>query len=57
MTTQETNPKIGQYVWDIYYNRKTRITGISNGLYFVGSEHEPVHRKEFIFPLPKQSNK
>jgi hypothetical protein len=48
----KANPTIGQYVFDIYYNRKTKVTGIANGLYFIGHEHEPVHRHEFIFPLP-----
>jgi hypothetical protein len=25
-------------------------------LYFIGSEHEPVFRNEFIFPLPKNND-
>lgn len=47
-------PAIGQYVYDIHYNRKTKVTGIANGLYFIGPDHEPVRRHEFIFPLPRK---
>lgn len=45
-------PSVGQYVFDIYYNCKKQVKGIANGLFYVGSDHEPVHRNEFIFPLP-----
>ena len=54
----EKNPRIGQYVYDTYYGKKRKVQAISdNGkLYFIGSEHEPVFRNEFIFPLPKNIN-
>ena len=49
------NPRIGQYVFDTYYKRKRKVYAISNNnkLYFIGPEHEPVFRDDFIFPLPK----
>lgn len=45
-------PSIGQYVFDTYYNCKKQVKGIANGLFYIGSDHEPVHRHEFVFPLP-----
>ena len=53
----EKNPSIGQFVYDTYYCKKRKVQAISdnNKLYFIGSEHEPVFRDEFIFPLPKQN--
>ena len=51
----EKNPRVGQYVYDTYYGKKRKVQAISdnNKLFFIGSEHEPVFRDEFIFPLPK----
>lgn len=55
-TKIEKNPSIGQFVFDTYYCRKRKVYAISdNKLYFIGSEHEPVFRNEFIFPLPKKT--
>lgn len=48
----KTNPKIGQFVYDPYEKRKRKVKGIGNGLYYIGSDHEPMHRHEFFFPLP-----
>jgi hypothetical protein len=48
------NPKKGQFVFDKHYKSRRKVTGIANGLYYLGSEHEPTHRKEFTFPLPKK---
>ena len=48
------NPNVGQFVLDLYTGRKTKVMSIVNELYFVGKEHEPVSRHEFLFPLPKK---
>ena len=48
------NPSIGQFVFDVYCCKRRKVQGISGKLYFIGSEHEPVFRDEFIFPLPKK---
>ncbi len=48
------NPSIGQFVYDVYYCKRRKVQAISGKLYFIGSEHEPVYRDEFIFPLPKK---
>ncbi|GAB6121020.1 hypothetical protein [Dysgonomonas termitidis] len=50
---EPATPVIGQYVFDTYYNCKKQVKGIANGLFYIGSDHEPVHRHEFIFPLPR----
>jgi|GEM_PF-1035823 len=50
---QVQTPSIGQYVFDTYYNCKKQVKGIANGLFYIGSDHEPVRRHEFIFPLPR----
>lgn len=46
-------PSVGQYVYDIYYNVKKQVKGISGELFFIGSDREPVRRHEFTFPLPR----
>lgn len=48
-----STPSIGQYVYDTYYNVKRQVKAISGELYFIGSDHEPLRRHEFIFPLPR----
>lgn len=48
----EKTPRVGQFVWDTYYHKKRKVQAISGKLYFIGKEHEPVFRKDFIFPLP-----
>lgn len=55
VTISGINPKPGQYVWDKYYKRKVMVHGANtrDDLYFVGPDHEPVRRNEFVFPLPK----
>lgn len=50
---ENKNPRIGQFVYDVYSCKKKKVQAISCKLYFIGSEHEPVFRNEFIFPLPK----
>ena len=52
-TKIEKNPRIGQFVYDTYYCKRRKVYAISGKLYFIGSEHEPVFRDEFIYPLPK----
>ncbi len=52
---ENKNPRIGQFVYDVYSCKKKKVQAISGKLYFIGSEHEPVFRDEFIFPLPKQN--
>ena len=56
---ENKNPRAGQFVYDVYSCKKRKVQAISdNGkLYFIGSEHEPVFRNEFIFPLPKKNKK
>ena len=49
----EKNPNVGQFVYDTYYCRRRKVHAISGKLYFIGPQHEPVFRNEFIFPLPK----
>ncbi|MDR0207019.1 MAG: hypothetical protein LBI45_07180 [Bacteroidales bacterium] len=54
---EQKNPKIGQFVFDIHYKKKRKIMAVpknENDLFFIGSEHEPVRRNEFIYPLPKK---
>ena len=51
------DPKKGQFVFDKYSKRRTMVVGISGGLFFVGSDHEPIKRDEFIFPLPTAKKK
>lgn len=49
------NPKQGQYVWDTHYKCRRMVMSVprdDKGLYFIGVDHEPVRRNEFIFPLP-----
>jgi len=51
------NPKKGQFVFDKHYKKKRKVMAVpnkNNNLYFIGIEHEPIHRYEFIFPLPKK---
>lgn len=51
------NPKKGQFVWDKHDKCKKKVQSIprnGNNLYFIGAEHEPVKRSEFIFPIPKK---
>lgn len=55
--SKEKNPKKGQFVWDKHYKQKKKVQAVpknGNNLYFIGSDHEPVRRNEFIFPLPKK---
>ncbi|MDR1627644.1 MAG: hypothetical protein LBR79_02580 [Oscillospiraceae bacterium] len=50
------NPKVGQYVFDIHYQRRRKVMGVPKGtntLYYIGEDHDPVYRYEFLFPLPK----
>ena len=50
------NPKVGQFVFDKHYQKKRKVIAIhknGNDLYFIGQEHEPVRRHEFLFPCPK----
>ena len=54
---ENKNPRIGQFVYDVYSCKKKKVQAISGKLYFIGSEQEPVFRDEFIFPLPKQNKK
>ena len=54
---ENKNPRIGQFVYDMYFCKKRKVQAISGKLYFIGSTHEPVFRDEFIFPLPKQNKK
>ena len=52
-----SNPKKGQFVFDEYSNTKKKIQEVpknGNDLYFIGKDHEPVRRNEFVFPVPKQ---
>ena len=53
-TKNEKNPSIGQFVYDTYYCKRRKVQAIAGKLYFIGSEHEPVYRDEFMFPLPKK---
>ncbi len=46
------NPKVGDYVYDIYYRKRRMVMGISSELFFIGTEREPVRRHEFVYPLP-----
>ncbi len=46
------NPKVGNYVYDIYYRKRRMVMGVSSGLFFIGTGREPVRRHEFIYPLP-----
>jgi hypothetical protein len=51
------NPEIGEFVFDKYYQKKRKVVGIpfnGNNLYYLGSDHEPVSRNEFTYPLPKK---
>ncbi len=48
------NPKVGQFVWDKYNQQKKKVHSIQGSLYFIGADHEPVRREEFVFPLPKK---
>ena len=50
---ENKNPSIGQFVFDVYCCKRRKVQGISGKLYFIGNQHEPVFRNEFIFPLPK----
>ncbi len=57
-TENEKNPSVGQFVYDTYSRKKMKVHAISdNKIFFIGSEHEPVFRDEFIFPLPKKIKK
>ena len=54
------NPKVGQFVFDKHYKKKRKVMAVpmhGNNLYFIGEDHEPVSRSEFIFPLPKKKTK
>jgi intracellular sulfur oxidation DsrE/DsrF family protein len=53
---ENKNPRVGQFVYDVYYCKRRKVQAISGKLYFIGSEHEPVFRNEFIFPLPKNND-
>jgi len=53
-------PKVGEFVFDKYYKKKRKVMAVpmhGNNLYFIGEDHEPVSRSEFIFPLPKKKTK
>jgi len=57
MAAKNKNPKKGQFVYDKYYKTKKKVMAVpkhGNNLYFIGSDHEPVSRNEFIYPLPKK---
>ena len=56
-TLNEKKPRTGQFVFDPYFCKKRKVQAISGKLYFIGSEHEPVFRNEFIFPLPEKNCK
>jgi hypothetical protein len=51
---KKLNPKIGQFVFDKAYQRKTRVSNISKDgkTYYINGD-EPSSRGEFLFPLPK----
>lgn len=51
------NPEVGQFVYDPYYKQRKKVQGIGNGLFYIGSDHEPVSRHEFFFPLPTREEK
>ena len=53
--TTQANPRKGQYVYDPYYKMRRKVMAVpmnGNNLYFIGKEHEPMARDEFIYPLP-----
>ena len=53
-TVKTKNPKVGQFVWDKHEGKKRKVMAVpnkNNNLYFIGAEHEPVRRNEFVFPL------
>ena len=49
MQTKIQNPKKGNFVLDKYDLNLKKIHSIYGGIYFIGKDHEPTKRKEFIF--------
>jgi len=56
-TTYSKNPKVGEFVFDKYYKKRRKVMAVprnGNNLYFIGTDHEPVRRNKFTYPLPKK---